>query len=64
MVEAVRELIRKTLPTDEELIREAINKIRRKEYGQLTDWEHAAVMYALERAVVEHTMKRYALPLT
>jgi len=48
------------LPTDEELIREAINKIRRREYGQLTDWEHAAVMFALERAVVEHTMKRYA----
>ena len=50
----------KSLPSDEELLREAINKIRRKEYGQLTEWEHAAVMFAVERAIVEHTMKRYA----
>ncbi len=48
------------LPTDEELLREAINKIRRREYGQLTDWEHAAVMFAIERAIVERTMKRYS----
>ena len=48
------------LPTDEELLREAINKIRRREYGQLTDWEHAAVMFTVERAIVERTMKRYS----
>ncbi|MGI9137315.1 MAG: hypothetical protein ACR2JS_09710 [Candidatus Nanopelagicales bacterium] len=48
------------LPSDEELLRGAIDKIRRKEYGQLTDWEHAAVMFAVERAVVEYTMNRYA----
>jgi hypothetical protein len=55
----MKELIRKTLPSDEELLREAINKIQRREYGQLTDWEHAAVMFTVERAIVEHTMKRY-----
>ena len=50
----------KGLPTDEELLREASAKIRRKEYGQLTLWEHAAVMFAVERAIVERTMKRYS----
>ena len=48
------------LRTDEELLREAINKIRRREYGQLTDREHAAVMFTVERAIVERTMKRYS----
>ena len=48
------------LPTDEELLREASAKIHRREYGQLTDWEHAAVMFAVERAIVERTMKRYS----
>jgi len=48
------------LPTDEELLRDAVKKMQRREYGQLTDWEHAAVMFAVERAIVERTMKRYS----
>jgi hypothetical protein len=48
------------LPTDEELLREALEKIRRNEFGHITNIEKAAVMYALERAIVNHTMKRYS----
>ncbi len=51
------------LPTDEELLREAINKIRRREYGQLTDWEHAAVMFAVDTMIAEKTMSRYAITI-
>jgi len=38
------------LPTDEELLREASAKIRRKEYGQLT-------------MIAEKTMSRYAITI-
>ena len=51
------------LPTDEELLREASAKIRRKEYGQLTLWEHAAVMFAVETMIAEKTMSRYAITI-
>ncbi len=56
MVEAMKT----GLPTDEELLRDAVKKMQRREYGQLTDWEHAAVMFAVERAIVERTMKCYS----
>lgn len=56
----IRESVKFGLPTDEELLREALEKIRRKEYGQLTGWEIAVVRYVIETAIAEYTMKRYA----
>lgn len=64
MVELLKTILKlnKTLPTDEELLREAIMKIRRKDYDQLTHFEHTAVMYGIERIIAEYTIKRYAIP--
>jgi hypothetical protein len=53
----------KGLPTDEELLREASAKIRRREYGQLTEWERAAVMFAVDTMIAEKTMSRYAITI-
>jgi hypothetical protein len=48
------------LPTDEELLRDAVKKIERGKLGDLSSWEVAAVLDALEKMIVRYTMKRYS----